>query len=38
MRTVMVAGMLPSLQFLPCVMHRNEFVDVQELVTQPTVE
>jgi len=38
MRTVMVVVMLPSLQFFPRIMHRNELVDVQKLITQATVE
>lgn len=38
MRTLMVVVMLPSLQFLPRILHRNELVDAQELLTQPTVE
>lgn len=38
MRTVMVVVMLACLQFIPRILHRNELVDVQELVAQPTVE
>ena len=37
MRMVMLVVMLPCLQFLLCVLHRHELVDVQELVSQPTV-
>ena len=38
MRTVMVVVVLPSLQFLTRILHRNELVDVQKLITQATVE
>lgn len=38
MLTVMVVVMLPSLQFLAGVLHRNELVDVQELNTQSPVD
>ena len=38
MRTVMVLVMLPRLQLLPRILHRNELVEVQELTAQPTVE
>ena len=29
---------LPSLRFLTCVVHRNELVNVQELIALVTVE
>lgn len=38
MRSVMVVVMLPNLQLLPRILHRNELVDAQELVAQSTIE
>ena len=35
---MVVVVVLPSLQLLPNVVHRDELVDVQELVAQPAVE
>jgi hypothetical protein len=38
MGTVVIVVLLPGLQFLPGVVQRDEFVDVEEFVTQPPVE
>lgn len=38
MWTVVVVVVLPNLQFLPGIVQRDEFVDVEELVAQPAVE
>jgi hypothetical protein len=35
---MVVVVVLPSLQLLAHVVHRDELVDVEELVAQPTVE
>lgn len=35
---VMIAAMLQCLQFCPWVLHRNEFVDIRELITQAIVD
>ena len=38
MGAVVIIIVLPSPQFLTGIVQRNEFVDVEELITQPPVE
>lgn len=37
-RAVMVVAMLPCLQLLTRIPHRDEFIDAQELLTQAAIE
>ena len=38
MWSVVVVIVLPDLQFLPGIVQRDELVDIEELVAQPSVE
>ena len=38
MGTVVIVVVMPGLQFLTGIVQRNEFVDVEKLITQPPVE